>query len=469
MFLFLGAVILLLCSCKKALQITPPVGTIVANNVFSSDIQATAAIDGLYFKMINTTASFSALGTSVFSGMSADELIPFDQNYADLTAQFQQDNLQTTNGLVYGSFWSDPYSVIYDANAIISGLQVASGVHDSVKSELTGEAEFVRAFCDFYLVNLFGNVPLVNSINYQKTSVLGRASVQEVYEAIVADLNDAKSKMATDYSVGQGQRIIPNRWAAMALLARVYLFQGDWSDAMTYSDSVIGNTGLYSMVSDPNSVFLANSNEAIWQLQQSNITAPYFNITPEADKLIPSHLNSNSNPPFAYLTTNLLESFEPGDLRQIDWIDSTLYENTEYYFPYKYKQGPADVMTGGAYVEYYMVLRLAEQFLIRAEAEANLGMASAASDLNVIRTRAGLPNYMGSSQQDSILAAIRHERQVELFAEWGHRWLDLKRTKTATSILSAEKGFAVSADALLYPIPQSELIVSPNLVQNGGY
>jgi starch-binding outer membrane protein, SusD/RagB family len=463
-----------LSSCKKLINISPPVGTVVASQLFSNDGEATSAASGMYFKMINTTQSFSNFGLSVFSGMSADELIPFDQNYNDLYVQFQQNELVPSNGLIANNFWANAYSVIYQANAIIQGLATNPGVHDSVKNELIGEAEFVRAFCNFYLVNLFGPIPLVTTIKYQETSLLARSPTSQVYQAIVADLKDAQSKLATDYSVGGSQRIVPNKWAAVALLSRVYLYTNDWQDAVNEADSIINNSSLYGLVQDPNSVFLVNSNEAIWQLQQSNTTGPWYNSTPEGFTLIPRALNSNAFHPFAYFTTTLLNSFEPNDLREIDWIDSTQYNGVTYYFPFKYKMGSGFVgagpaTPGGTYSEYYMVLRLSEQYLIRAEAKAELEDGTAIVDLNAIRTRAGLSNYMGSMDKDSVLNVIYHERQVELFAEWGHRWLDLKRSGQAIPVLSTNKGFSLDKSTLLYPIPTGELIADPNLVQNSGY
>ena len=97
-----------------------------------------------------------------------------------------------------------------------------------------------------------------------------------------------------------------------------------------------------------------------------------------------------------------------------------------------------------------MVFRLAEQYLIRAESEAELGQDSAAvTDLNAIRQRAGLFAYSGSIAQDSLISAIIRERRVELFVEWGHRWLDLKRSGQALDTLSADKGFTLSGNSLL--------------------
>lgn len=458
-------------SCQKLVSISPPVGDLVATQVFASDAEATSAAAGMYSGMINVSFGYASSGISISTGMSADELIPFNQNNYNISVvELQQNQLTASNAVISQDIWDQPFATIYKANAIIQGLENNKGVSDSVKSELTGEAEFIRAFCDFYLVNLFGEIPLVTTINYQQTSLLPRTPVAQIYQAIIADLKDAQSKMAADYSVGGGQRIIPNKWAATALLARVYLYTDDWQDALIQSSSLINNTGLYSLVPNLNGVFLINSAEAIWQLQQNNTLSPWFNITPEADILIPANLNSNYSPPSYYVTSSLLNAYEPGDLRRTTWFDSTLVYGSEYYFPYKYQSGPASIQPNGPDSEYYMVFRLGEQFLLRAEAETQLGQVSAAvADLNVIRVRAGLLNYSGSVVQDSLINAIFHERQVELFVEWGHRWLDLKRSGQALSVLSADKGFSLNSNSLLYPIPSSELTDDPNLKQNPGY
>jgi len=117
-----------------------------------------------------------------------------------------------------------------------------------------------------------------------------------------------------------------------------------------------------------------------------------------------------------------------------------------------------------------MVLRLAEQYLIRAEARLQQGndLTGAAGDLNAIRHRAGLADMSTGSASD-LMTALTHEKQIEFFAEWGHRWLDLKRWGTATSVLSADKGITVTTSALLFPIPVADIIADANLRQNPGY
>jgi len=464
-FIYTSTIALLSLSCSKVINISPRSGALTSTQAFSTDAEATSIISGIYYHMINPTDfPFSNGGASILCGMSADELIPFDQTASSYYVEFLDNNLESRNPYILNSFWNYPYSIIYEANAAIEGIENSTTIHDSVKNELIGEAEFIRAFCNFYLTNLFGDIPLVTTTNWHKTGNLSRTKKSDVYNAIISDLLDAEKRLAKDYSVAKGQRIVPTKWAACSLLARVYLYLEDWSDAESQSTSVIDNTDLFSLNQNLNDVFLTNSSEAIWQLQQSDV---YSNLaTPEGYMLIPF---DSTNSPFAYLTSQLLNSFEPLDQRRTFWVDSINYYGVKYYFPYKYKIGPA-APSGNGYSEYYMVLRLAEQYLIRAEARAQQSndLSGSYNDLNAIRNRAGLPNTTASTKPE-LLDAIKRERKVELFSEWGHRWLDLKRWSTPSQVLSTSKGITVSNNALLYPIPVSELLTDPNLDQNSGY
>jgi hypothetical protein len=467
LYLILYCTLCCLFSCKKLVDIPPPVSTITTSQVFATDDQAESAMAGIYYGMINSVnPSPFCGGVTINAGMSADEFICF--NGTDETSlQFQNNTLLSTNGNVT-QIWNNAYSTLYGCNAVIEGLQSTKTVDDSTKTELTGEAEFIRAFANFYLVNLFGDPTLVTTINYQDTRLLKNSTSAVIYSNIVADLKDASSKLAIDFSAGHGQRIVPNKWAAIALLARVYLYLGDWQDAETLSASVINNSALFSLspLTGPSEVFSINSTETIWQLQQSNENGPSFNATPEGYVLIPS--DSTSQPQYVYLTQNLLSAFEKGDMRRFAWVDSTNYLGIKYYYPYKYKVGISQQTVGGPYTEYYMVLRLAEQYLIRAEAEAHLGdVGNAANDLDIIRNRAGLTNTTASGQTE-LLAAIAHENQIEFFAEWGHRWLDLKRTGEALTVLKLLKP-KLTLNGLIYPIPPGDISADPNLRQNPGY
>jgi hypothetical protein len=151
------------------------------------------------------------------------------------------------------------------------------------------------------------------------------------------------------------------------------------------------------------------------------------------------------------------------------------------YCPFKYKLNSSDpTITTSTLTanmkEYFMVLRLGEQYLIRAEARAKLGNSGGAqSDLNSIRNRAGLANYSGATDQTSLVTAILNERRHELFSEWGNRWFDLKRTGNIDAVMSVvtpqkSKGTTSwQSFQQLYPIPITELQLAPNITQTNGY
>jgi hypothetical protein len=181
----------------------------------------------------------------------------------------------------------------------------------------------------------------------------------------------------------------------------------------------------------------------------------------DAQYFVPGYPGANLN---YLLTTPLLNAFEAGDQRLQNWVGSKVVNGNTLYYPYKYKNVSASTTP----TEDQMVLRLGELYLIRAEAAAHLNkLTQALADIDTIRTRAGLGASTATSQT-AILNAVMHERQVELFCEWGNRWFDLKRTGTAAAVLGAEKtGF--TANAALYPVPQSQILVDNLLTQNPGY
>ena len=449
--------ILIFFSCKRFVEIAPPKTQLVSASLFTNDISATAAISGIYSQMMESLGGFANGNITLFTGLSSDELVNYSTDNDQI--QFYQNSLTSSTGST-SLLWTQAYQFLNYVNSLLEGLSNTQGVSVPLKQQLIGEAKFIRAFCHFYLVNLFGNIPLVTSSDYRINSIASRTPKSQIYQQIVKDLTDAQNLMVSDYSFSNGERVRPNKWAATALLARVYLYEEDWVDAEALATAVINNISNYSLVSNLDSVFLANNVEAIWQLKP---VVPGIN-TFEASMFI----LTTTPPDSRALSQNLLNAFEKGDNRKKAWIDSTTDAVNSYYYPFKYK-----VYVNPTVSEYYMVLRLAEQFLIRAEARSHQNkLSDAISDLNTIRTRAGLPDLSSSLSQAQVFSAVAQERRVELFAEWGHRWLDLKRTNTADAVMSTvtpQKGGTWSTDWQLYPIPQSEILNDPNLIQNTGY
>jgi hypothetical protein len=472
-------------SCRKMVTVSEPINSITTMEIFATNTQAASAMAGVYSRMINSGSvlSFTNGQITALAGMSSDELLGFGLNYPSLAGlqAFNMNRLLFSNSYT-SELWQAAYKTIYGANSVIEGIAASTSgtLVDSVRRELTAEAKFVRAFCYFYLVNLFGDVPLALTVDFNKTRNMARTPLLKVYEQIVRDLKDAQAVLPADYSAAgaASERILPNRWAATALLARVFLYTRDYVNAEAQAAAVIDQAALYGLETDPNNVFLVNSREGIWQMKQTFTEPLIRNATTEGNTMLPYPLSSGVVR--YYLPDALLNAFEPNDLRRSAWTGST--DNSmdpngpqvTTWYPYKYKLGAANSEHGASPAEYYMMLRLAEVYLIRAEARAygpGGGTAAAIGDLNLIRARAGLGPLPNSLDQTQTLAAVAQERRVELFAEWGHRWLDLKRTGQAHNILSAIplKQPWTGDYQLLYPIPPSELKADHFLVQNPGY
>lgn len=470
-------VLFIISGCKKFIEVDFPETSNNANVVYNTDAQAIGVLTGIYAKMgANVLSNPVLLAMPVYTGLSSDELTLFDKNNTALLPYY-------TNSLssqIPVGFWTDIYSVVFVCNSALEGLNSSTGLTPAVKQQLLGEAKFMRAFCYFYLVNLYGDVPLVLTTDYKQSTLLARTSKDQVYQQIISDLKDAQDLLSEKYLNGSltaysgtPEKVRPTKWAATALLARAYLYTQKWSDAEAQATSVINNSTTFSL-DTLNGVFLKNSKEAIWQLQPVR-NGVYSNTLEGVIFKLPSTGPTSSSYP-VYLSNNLLNSFELNDQRKSKWTDSVVVSisgvATAFYYPFKYKIGQVNT----AVAEYSMVLRLAEQYLIRAEARAQQNnLPNAIADLDVIRKRAGLPliaNINPGISQSALLDKILHERQVELFTEWGHRWLDIKRTGKVDAVMGVvtpQKGGTWETTGQLYAIPSTELQKNPNLTQNPGY
>lgn len=458
--------------CNKAVDPGANPTALSRASVYQNNTTAAAALTGLYSNMVNTPGILTG-ALSEYGGLSADELSLYS---TDVTlSQFYTNSLLSTNASI--PTWSEIYKYVYLTNAALEGLSASSTLTPSIKQQLTGEAYFVRGILYFYAVNLFGDVALVTTTNEQANAISARKSKAQVYQQIVQDLTAAQNILSVQYlgadvKTATSERVRPTRWAATALLARTYLFTSDWSNAEAQASKVISNSPTYSLALNPDSVFLKNSNEAIWQLQPVN---PTLNTNDGKTFILTTSPVGSSSSPVA-LSQTLLSIFETGDIRRKKWIKDTVFNAIPYSYPFKYKV-KAGTGASVTWTEYTMILRLAEQYLIRAEARAQqgniTGTSGALSDLNAIRNRAGLSPYAGTTDQASVLAAILHERQTELFTELGHRWLDLKRTSSIDAVMGTvtpqKGGGAWNSSKALFPIPNSDILSDPSLTQNPGY
>jgi starch-binding outer membrane protein, SusD/RagB family len=452
--LIIATVIIIPVGCKKFVDIKPPADRVIAATVFSNDETAVSAVTGIYGRMMQTLFYCFNGSASIDAGLSADEIY---NTMPDLeTDQFTSNSLNAGNDIIKNSFWDALYNYIYHGNACLEGLNASDNLSPSIKQQLIGETKFIRALCYFYLANFYGDVPMELTTDYRVNSIMPRTPAAKIYEQIISDLKDAQNNLSADYV--SSDRARPNKWAATSLLARVYLYQKDWINAEGQASMVI-NSGNYELLSNPDNVFLFDSNETIWQLQTilgSYKTAEGNAFNPYPASAIPNYA----------LTDFLVNAFEPDDLRKTSWVAENIVNGQSYLYPYKYKVKYSFLSTLD---EYNIVLRYSEMFLIRAEARAEQNnIPGAQADLNMIRNRAGLSNTTADDLA-TLLGTIEHERQIELFAEWGHRWLDLKRTNRANAVFGIEKAPNWQAEDALYPIPRSQIQLNPFLTQNPGY
>lgn len=437
-------------SCKKLVQVNTPDELLDATHAFSNDSLAQAAITGIYIKIMSGKKYLLNGGVSIYAGLSADEITrTVSMTNED---QFGNNALLSGNQLVNTNLWKAAYACIYQCNICIERLQKSNAVSAALKKQLTGQVQFVRALCYYYLVNLYGDVPLVLTTNTDANAVLPRSAVTKVYAQIVTDLQSAALLLTGDVV-----NTLPSHYAALALLARVYLHTGDWGGAEAAAATVI-NAGKYQLPNDLNSVFKAISPEVIFQW------APVVHSlnSVEGNSFIPA---TQTTTPAYVMTAGLVAAFEAGDLRKKAWMQEVKVGSQTCYYPYKYK-----VRLSPEPTEFNIVLRLGELYLVRAEARMEQKkIAEAVADINMIRNRAGISLIADLISYDQCLAAIEQERRTELFTEWGHRWFDLKRTKQADAVLGIAKGNNWQSTDQLYPIPIYEIENDPYLKQNPGY
>lgn len=445
-------ILILPFSCKKFVAIDPPSTQLVAATVFANDQTAIAAQMSIYARMEGDGLAYQQ---QTYNGLSADEFI----NYATgaVSIDLASNNLTADNAIVL-NFWTNYYKYIYQANAILESIEKSTALTEPVKKQLTGEAKFVRAFCYYYLSCLFGDVPIIQSTDYRFNAQLPRNSLAQVKAFMEADLVAAIPLLSTNYlDAGNGvssEKVRPNKSAAQALLARIYLLTSQWDKAEATSTEVINAN--YQLISNLDVVFLKNSPEAIWQLQ--SVVAGY-NSYPGAQLIL------TTTPTVAALDTNFVKAFAASDKRKLQWVKSITVSSKTYFYPFKYKVR----QNASSITEYSMVLRLSEQYLLRAEARLKQNkLTEAHQDINLIRNRAGLVSLSGVPAT-ALMDSINKERRFELFAEFGDRWLNLKRSGTADLVLPISKGINWSSTDALYPVPQSEINRNNQLSQNPGY
>lgn len=449
--------------CEKFVEVDVPKSELITESVFENPGTANSAVLSI-LSNINGASTSLTYGIALHTGLYGDEFT----NYSSTTSQIAlyRNNIGPEIEVFFPlQYWREGYRNIYFINSAIEGCSGSKSLDETLKMQLVGESKFARAFWYYNLVNLFGDVPIITSTDWTGNNVAKRRDQAEVYDQIVTDLLAAKAALKPNYvggdgSTGSAERVRPNSSAAAALLARTYLFNGEWAKAESEASLVLDNKTLYDTV-PLNQVFLKNSKESILQISPNTLATNQSTLEARNFVIV-------ANPTRAAISPSLLAAFETGDKRRDNWIGKfTSTALVDYFFPNKYKERQIAVAT-----EYSVLLRVAELYLIRAEARLKQNNATGCrDDLNVLRKRAGLSAFTTIDTTELLKLLIR-ERQIELFSENGHRWFDMKRYGIADDIMKSvavDKGGTWADYKKLWPIPRSEINVNPQLKQNTGY
>lgn len=373
------------------------------------------------------------------------------------------------------SSWTGLYEGIVRANAVIKNVP-SINMDDALKNQYIGEAKFLRAFNYFTLTNLFGGVPLVTEpLATTDDALIAKSSVDEINKVIIADLESAISGLPVSYSGNNLGRA--TKGAAQALLGKVYLYKKDYPKADQLFTAVISSK-TYSLMDNFQEVWhrsFENNRESIFEIQFADIGGGGTNNRNG------SHLPAVNGATGSTLATQrAVDAFESGDPR----LGYSIFKAGDPFAPnisaalavfdpvwsatgYAVKKGMWPIMyVNGSGINYPMI-RYADVLLMYAEAANELGRIDDARDaVNEVRKRpsVNMPALTAGNTgtKETMFDAIVHERQVELMFEY-QRFMDLKRWGLAQQVLGP-LGFTSKHN--LFPIPQLELDINPNLTQN---
>jgi len=467
-------ILVTLTSCKDFLSLSPEY-QINEINYYQSENDYETAVVGIY----NLLQGLHNLTIMYPSELLTDNTEINSYTWGSVVAEFDEAEVTSANSII-NSIWTSCFTAIAYSNNILSRIDDIE-MSDTKRNQFEGEALFIRAYCYFYLVRLYGEVPIVDVAFRSPDEIssfdMTRQPVSEIYTLIQDDLISAAS-LLNGIELSKGRA---SEGAAKTLLGKVYLTEEDYTSAASTLKEVIDMKS-YSLVDDYGSMFDGSneeSDESIFEIEylsgdlgegnsfSSSYTPGLFNMA-----IFPNNMNGNG---YMCPTQDLYDSFEEGDKRKTaSVIDSVLLTDGTYeYTLCGLKFVDFTTGTSGDGGINYTALRYADVLLMYAEAlNENNQTSEALSYLNEVRKRADLDDLTGLTKEEFALA-MEKERRVEFFHE-GHRWFDLLRTGRAKTVLNAYfestgSSYSLEDSELLMPIPDDELEISPELVQNEGY
>ncbi|MCF8715378.1 RagB/SusD family nutrient uptake outer membrane protein [Joostella atrarenae] len=457
--------IIALTACSSDFLDIDPEQNVPSENAVTDIKTLQTAINGVYSKL--QSDAYYGRSMYVIPELMADNLYLSSRNtgrYLD----FDNFIVNEENSYVEDT-WNAIYEVIANATKAINGgekLESTTPEQQKEIDQLIGEAYAIRALAHFDLSRLFAQpynftanadhlgVPIV-SISTDENISPKRNTVSEVYAQINNDLSTAILNMTSTNNDGRF-----TKYAAKALAARVAIYQENYSNAIKYSSEVIAEGG-YSLISNENYNDIWESefnSESIFEIintiadnEGTNSLGHYFDPSGYADALV---------------TPNLYSSYDENDVRKTAITEGSKQGAEEdALFVYKFPKGTQ-------YTDNIRILRLAEQYLIRAEAYAkNNEYEKAQTDLETIMRRAN-PNAIDVTETgQALIDKVIEERRKELAFE-GNRLFDLNRNKKDIQIIQGENIIDASYpnDKFILPIPLDELNANPNIKpQNPGY
>ncbi len=453
-----AVMVLTMGSCQKTL-FEEPFQNLSPEAAFESPERVEKSAIGMYDQLQNR----EFLGGRI--------LIYVDQRGADVNPATYFGDIAlftpvTANNAFAATAYEGGYRTIGEANLFLKNMAKAGDIVPANKvSQYTGEAKFIRALSYFYLVNLYAQpykftagathlgLPLVltsTDAPFSAENMIGRSSVAEVYNQIETDLKDAEASLPVDYKNPTLQDVArATKGAAQALLARLYLYKGDYPNALAYANKLIG--GKYSLNADPVSAFTDYSTA-------ENIFSVAMNggDNPNTNHALGQHYSPSKRGDITVSTEYIALLDQTKDLRFKDLI---LQQNGSFYTK-KYT----------AVTDWAPVIRYAEIMLIKAEALANIATGvdvNALLLLNEVRQRSLADPVIAVTKAD-LIAKILVERRIELAFE-GHGEFDFIRTGRGIPAHGTAKAQAYGSDYIVFPIPFHETQINPNLEKNPGY
>lgn len=476
---FIMAILILIsaASCKKQLTEVPK-SFLSPTNFYKTDQDATQAVNAVYANLIGRQSYPNRLFQQELWEM-------LDENCDAIRRPGSGAlNQSATNPGYAINIWGGCYLGIYNASAIID--QVPKSGSSDIKNRSVAEAKFLRALFYYYLQGLFGDVPLVTESNYANSTItksLPRTPAAAVRAQMIKDLTDAISVLPATYGAADQGRA--TKGAAQTLLIKAYLWNKDWKNAQTVAQA-IKSSGTYVLLPNYADVFGATNEfnqESIFEINfVSNLQPSYqhafylpdsrvgvepFKSGPWYRVYVPYHTFANSFSPLDKRAASVIATGYNGQPFQVDAANQV-----DVWFGPKWWRLDGQERNSG--LDVY-VFRYADVLLMLSEAANEQGdVATALEAINEVRTRAGLPDLVGLSQ-DALRTAIQQERNWELVGE-GHRRLDLVRwgiyIPTITAAAQAEQPALAQSYQTYYnllPIPASQIQINPALTQNPGY